>query len=228
MEFDLNKLETGDILGQSYSPYKGSFGEASRVFELATKSKFSHVGVVHVSQGWFGSKKINVIHADPEGVMEVPFVEVIGHTDGKFAIYRYKNGLNELQKAAIVAKAREWTKEWYQFWKSAKKYDFTLSPGDDELYCSELVDEAYRAVGISLSNKYWSVRELHATVYKLFKQGEFEKRGLAFKSAKEATRKVIGEKGFYQPSKEVMFRAKIISPGDIICNSNTVVIFDNV
>jgi len=106
-----------------------------------------------------------------------------------------------------------------------------LSPGQEELYCSELVDEAYLAAGIKLTNNYYSVAQFEENLKRLLAQGAYQViHGITFKSPEEAMSCIFGEKGkaHYRPIKdEFKFRRNVITPQDITINSKTKKVFDN-
>ena len=86
-------------------------------------------------------------------IYKTPFEFFLSKHGGRIAIYRYKDGLTDAQKIKMSAAANKWVKSWYEFFVKATQYDYALAPGDEELYCSELVDEAYKAIGIQLTDK---------------------------------------------------------------------------
>jgi len=109
----LESLEDGDIIGVSYAWSPGLFGKAARVFEVATGSRISHVGLINVRKGWLG-KKIYVIEASDE-VVATPIKTFLTQSRGRVAIYRYKKGLSEKERQTIVNKAISWGGEWHYF-----------------------------------------------------------------------------------------------------------------
>lgn len=225
--FDM--LQTGDIIGNSVTDYTPLWGKAAYVFMKATNSKICHVGIIDVRESITG-RKIFVIEAG-DTIKATPIKDFIAHHFGKIAVYRYKHRLTDEQKKVIIGKARSWTKSRWQFWKKPLKYDYALAPGEAELYCSELVDEAYKAGGIRLvsASTYYSVSEFSKRVEETFMRRFYTKLGI--KSFEEALGMVIGKKGFYyrlDPEKVNQSRETVITPGDIIKNSNTVKIFDNI
>jgi len=217
------KLETGDIIGNSVKDFSAKWGKAAAVFMIATGSKFCHVGVIDVGKGWLWGRKIYVIHAG-EVMKREPIKDFIEHHGGEIAVYRYTHGMADEQKKALIEKARSWVEKGI-------RYDYGLAPGEGSLYCSELVDEAYKAAGIALTDRYWSVYAFQERVRNYFERGIYAKFGLKFNSAEEALNAFMGKEGFYKtldPAKVDRFRKSIITPGDIIKNSNTTKIFDNI
>jgi hypothetical protein len=231
--FDM--LQTGDIIGNSVKNFTIPWGRAAAVFMIATGSKVCHVGIVDVTKDWRGRKRAFVIEAG-DTMQRTPIEEFLVHHDKEVAVYRYKHGpdgkpgLTEKQKKALMKKARGWVKKRWQFWKKPVKYDFGLSPGDNTLYCSELVDEAYKSIGIDLARR-WSIYEFQERVKNLFERGIYRKFGFNFSSHEEALNAFMGKDGFYKtldPTKVDRFKKTVIAPGDVMKNPNTVEIFDNI
>jgi hypothetical protein len=231
----LDMLQTGDIIGNSIKDFTLGWGKAAAVFMIATGSKICHVGIVDVVKDRRGRKRAYVIEAGDK-MERTPIEAFLVHHDKEVAVYRYKHGpegkpgLTEEQKKRLMKKARGWVKKWWQFWKKPVKYDFGLSPGDNTLYCSELVDEAYKSIGINLARR-WSVYEFQERVKNLFERGIYRKFGFNFSSPQEALNAFMGKDGFYHsldPAKVDRFKKTVITPGDVLKNPNTVKIFDNI
>lgn len=114
--------QTGDIIFQS------SESPTNKAIELATHSKFSHVGVIVAEEG-----DLQVLEAG-NPVSIIPLAKFIQRgSGGKYEVLRLKNAediLTEEQKEELINKGKTWL---------GKKYDFVFSWTDDELYCSELV-----------------------------------------------------------------------------------------
>lgn len=232
--FDM--LQTGDIIGNSVKDFTIPWGRAAAVFMIATGSKICHVGVIDVVKGWGGRKRAFVIEA-ANGMERTPIEAFLVHNDKEVAVYRYKYGpegkpgLAEEQKKKLMKKARSWVKRWWQVWKKPVKYDFGLSPGDNELYCAELVYRAYESIGIKLTDRKWSVYEFQERVKNLFGRGIYKKFGFNFSSPDEALNAFMGKDGFYHsldPAKVDRFKKTVVTPGDVLNNPNTVKIFDNI
>ena len=118
--------QTGDIIFQS------SESPANKAIELATHSKFSHVGVIFEYQG-----DLRVLEAT-QPVSITPLENFIKRgSGGKYAVLRLKEAeeiLTDEQKKQLINKGQTWV---------GKKYDFVFSWNDEELYCSELVYKLY-------------------------------------------------------------------------------------
>jgi hypothetical protein len=220
-------FEPGDMIGVSMAWSNNKFGRASKVFELVTGSKISHVGIIHVKKAWYGARKVFVIEAS-DNVVVTPIERFIAFGNGRIAVYRYKKGLTPEQQKIIINSSLSWAKKMVH-------YDYTLSPGIEELYCSELVDEAYKAAGIKLTNNYISVRDFYDRVKNLCDKGGWKLFGRSFNSAQEAAGKVLGSGGYYLKDSGLDFNKvnqlpkvkSIISPAAIMFNSKTKNVFDN-
>lgn len=117
-------LKTGDILFITSASGQG------KAIQLATKSKFTHVGIVFVEKG-----KTYVYHA-VEPVMKSTLDEFLSYSsDGKFVAKRMKGAvLNE----STNEKMREMATGLL-----GKHYDIYFNWKDDEWYCSEFVWKLY-------------------------------------------------------------------------------------
>lgn len=122
---DKIKLQTGDILFVSSASGQG------KAIQLATKSKYTHVGIVFVEHG-----TTYVYHA-VEPVMKSTLNEFLQcSADGKFVAKRLKQA-NTLNSA---------TNEQMRQMATAllgKHYDIFFNWKDDEWYCSEFVWKLY-------------------------------------------------------------------------------------
>jgi hypothetical protein len=220
-------FEPGDMIAISMAWRNSKFGRASKVFELVTGSKVSHIGIVHVKRTWYGARKVFVIEAS-DNVVVTPIENFIADGNGRIAVYRYKKGLTPEQQKVIINSSLSWAKKMVS-------YDKKLSPGIEELYCSELVDEAYKAAGIKLTNNYISVRDFYDRVKNLYDKGGWKLFGRSFNSAQEAAGKVLGSGGYYLKESGLDFNKvnklpkvkSIISPAAIIFNSKTKKVFNN-
>ncbi len=170
MEYDRarNQLKTGDIL-----LFSGN-GLFSRIIQLGTLSPWSHVGMVLNIAEWdmvlcwestsLGSlEDVNSGRAT-QGVQLVPLRERIATYDGRVSTRRLLEPLDEKQCATL----REFRKsmrglpyETHHVELAMAALDFTnIEFGEDlsSLFCSELIAEAMRRVGVlgldKLSNEY--------------------------------------------------------------------------
>lgn len=124
--FSQENLKTGDIIFQT------SFSGQSQAIQLATKSPYSHCGIVVVKEG-----KVFVLEA-VQPVKLTPFNKWITQGDKKkWVAKRLINADSVLTENTI--------KKMLMIGKShlGKNYDITFNWSDKEIYCSELVWKVY-------------------------------------------------------------------------------------
>ena len=131
-----NEIKSGDIIFQT------SKSGQSQAIQLATHSKYSHLGIV-LKEG----DRVKVFEA-VEPVKLTPLDEWIARgKGGKFVVKRLKNAdsLLTADKLALLKKAGE------PF--AGKHYDSQFGWDDDRIYCSELVWKMYKAaLGIEIGH----------------------------------------------------------------------------
>ena len=129
--------QNGDIV------FQDSESRQSEAIKLATKSKFSHCGIVFRNEE---NGKWMVLEA-VQPVRFTPIEKWIDRgTDDKYSLKRLKN-TETLDKEKLH--------KMYQLGKSfiGKNYDIQFGWGDDKLYCSELVWKIYkRGAGIEVGS----------------------------------------------------------------------------
>ncbi len=156
-----NDLKTGDMV-----LFSGG-GFVSRIIQMYTRSKWSHVGLI-VKDEWFDMlllwesttlSKIKTVHGNiRQGVAIRPLSEVIANYDGVVGVRRLSKPLTDLQQLTIAElrkefKGRSYEKSKSELFKSA--YDFIGGKNEEDLsslFCSELVAEAYQRVELFTEN----------------------------------------------------------------------------
>lgn len=124
-------LRDGDLVFQQ------SQSRQSAAILAATGSPLTHMGIVHMRDG-----SPYVIEAW-KTVRETPLADWIARGDnGRYRVYRYRD-LTAEQAAAAIAEALA---------MEGRPYDPFFRPGDDAIYCSELVRLAFAAAGIDLGD----------------------------------------------------------------------------
>ncbi|RYD83050.1 MAG: YiiX family permuted papain-like enzyme [Sphingobacteriales bacterium] len=127
------KFQEGDIVFQSTQ------SRQSKAIELATHSRFSHVGMIIENDG-----KLVVA----EAVQPVKFTSIenwITQGGGKFTQSRIKNA-DKILTENVKMKMRNLANSY-----AGKNYDLYFEWSDDKLYCSELVWKIYKnAAGIEV------------------------------------------------------------------------------
>lgn len=148
-------FQTGDIIFQS------SQSGQSRAVQLATNSKYSHVGLIYIE-----NKHTYVLEA-VQPVKKTPIEEWIKHGDNhEFSVKRLKN-------KTLFADKKNQEKIYSECGQyMGKNYDIYFNWSDKELYCSELVWKVYKqAFGIELCplRKLKSFNLEHAEVKRIMK-----------------------------------------------------------
>ena len=128
-EVDPAALLDGDlVLHTSRTPQ-------ARAIVLATASPYAHVGIV-ARRG----DTVDVLEA-VQPVRSTPWAAWRARgLGGRVTVLRHPD-LDDAQRAAVVAAARR---------HLGRPYDLYFAPGEDRIYCSELVDLAYAAIGVRL------------------------------------------------------------------------------
>lgn len=133
---DTSKLEEGDII------FHESKSEQATAIKLATKSKFTHVGIIFK----YG-KTFKVLEAI-EPVKITDLSKFIGRgTNNHYVIKRISNAKTKLTPETIQ-KMKEYGNSLL-----GKHYDLYFEWSDDRIYCTELVWKLYdKFTGIQLGN----------------------------------------------------------------------------
>lgn len=131
---DKNEIHNGDLIFQT------SLSRQSKAIQLATKSKYSHCGLIYKD-----GKDFYVFEA-VQPVKKTPLDKWIARgQNGDFVIKRLKNAEQVLTDNALT----KMKQVGQQF--SGKNYDLTFEWSDNKIYCSELIWKIYqRATGIEI------------------------------------------------------------------------------
>ena len=131
---DRNELREGDLIFQT------SLSRQSRAIQLATKSKYSHCGLIYKD-----GKEYYVFEA-VQPIKRTPLDKWIARgKDGKYVIKRLKNA-DQILTPATLAKMKQIGDAF-----NGKNYDLTFEWSDDKIYCSELIWKIYqRATGLEI------------------------------------------------------------------------------
>lgn len=130
--------QTGDVIAHT------STSSQSKMIQVGTMSKYSHVGVVFVGRdGAYVFESIATTRM-------TPLDEFIDRgKDDKYTILRYDQdgdgtaeGLTDEQKNGLWKHRRPYL---------GKRYDLAFKWSDDKMYCSESTWKIFRDIGISLS-----------------------------------------------------------------------------
>ena len=131
-----NKVEIkdGDLIFQT------SLSGQSKAIQLATKSKYSHCGLIYKDGNDF------YVFEAVQPVKRTPLDQWIARGQaGKYVIKRLKNA-DQVLTNATLSKMKQVGDSF-----NGKNYDLTFEWSDDKIYCSELIWKVYqRATGIEI------------------------------------------------------------------------------
>lgn len=129
-----DEIRNGDIIFQT------SLSQQSKAIQLATKSKFSHCGIIYKKEN-----KWMVFEAVQPVKLTLLETWINSGEEKKYVIKRLKNAKGLLNESILKKMKLEGEK------MMGKNYDKTFEWSDDRIYCSELVWKIYdRALGIQL------------------------------------------------------------------------------
>jgi len=131
---DTSDIKNGDLIFQT------SLSGQSKAIQLATKSKYSHCGLIYKDGNDF------FVFEAVQLVKRTPLDKWIARgQDGKYVIKRLKNA-DQVLTPATLAKMKHVGDNF-----NGKNYDLTFEWSDDKIYCSELIWKIYqRATGIEI------------------------------------------------------------------------------
>jgi uncharacterized protein YycO len=128
------EIRSGDLI------FHTSLSGQSQAIQLATKSKYSHCGII------FGEKGRFYVFEAIQPVKTTPLDQWIARgKDKHYVIKRLKNAEQVLTPAVLQKMKQEGDKF------KGKNYDLTFEWSDDRIYCSELIWKIYqRATGLEI------------------------------------------------------------------------------
>ena len=153
--FGQKDLKTGDVIFQT------SFSEQSQAIQLATKSPYSHCGIVILQ-----NKNVFVLEA-VQPVKLTPFKKWIEQGDKKNYVIKSLINAETILTDNTVKKMMTIGKSYL-----GKNYDIAFNWSDKEIYCSELVWKVYnKGANIKLCrlNPLKSYDLTHPIVQKILK-----------------------------------------------------------
>lgn len=129
-----NELKNGDLIFQT------SLSSQSKAIQLATRSKYSHCGLIYKDGNDF------YVFEAVQPVKRTPLDEWIAHgQEGKYVIKRLKNA-DQILNNSTLQKMKDVGEQL-----KGKNYDLTFEWSDDKIYCSELIWKIYqRSTGIEI------------------------------------------------------------------------------
>ncbi len=129
-----SKFKDGDLIFQT------SESQQCEAVRIATKSKFSHCGIIYDINGkWFVFEAV-------QPVKLTPIEDWIKHgRDSKYMVKRLKN--DSVLNPQVLQKMKDYSQQF-----DGKQYDAYFEWTDNRIYCSELIWKIYKnAAGIELS-----------------------------------------------------------------------------
>ena len=131
---DQDEIKNGDLIFQT------SLSGQSKAIQLATKSKYSHCGLIYKDGNDF------YVFEAVQPVKRTPLDKWIARgQDGKYVIKRLKNA-DQVLTPSTLTKMKQVGDQF-----NGKNYDLTFEWSDDKIYCSELIWKIYqRATGIEI------------------------------------------------------------------------------
>lgn len=140
------EIKNGDLIFQT------SLSGQSKAIQLATKSRYSHCGLIYKENNEF------FVFEAIQPVKRTPLDKWIARgEDGKYVIKRLKNA-DQVLTSATLQKMKEVGSTF-----NGKSYDLTFEWSDEKIYCSELIWKIYqRATGIGIG-KPQKLREFDLT-----------------------------------------------------------------
>lgn len=124
---ELSDYKNGDIIFQT------STSSQSKAIQLATDSKYSHMGIIYENDGQL------LVYEAVQPVKLTPLKEWINRGEnGHYVIKRLENSEQVLTKSTLT-KMKQIGEQF-----KGKPYDIYFEWSDDKIYCSELVWKIYK------------------------------------------------------------------------------------
>lgn len=129
-----NELQDGDIIFQT------STSSQSKAIQLATKSKYSHIGIIYKQEADY------YVYEAVQPVKLTPLNEWINRGKGEHYIVKRLKNATEVLTTDVLEKMKDIGEKY-----RGKDYDLYFEWSDDRIYCSELVWKIYKeATGIEI------------------------------------------------------------------------------
>jgi uncharacterized protein YycO len=130
----LGEVKNGDLIFQT------SMSSQSKAIQLATKSQYSHCGIIYQDGSNF------YVFEAIQPVKRTPLNKWIARgKGGKFVVKRLKNA-DQVLTTPVLQKMKQVGDQFV-----GKNYDLTFEWSDDKIYCSELIWKIYqRATGLEI------------------------------------------------------------------------------
>ena len=129
-----NQIKNGDLIFQT------SVSKQSKAIQLATKSKYSHCGIIYQN-----GKEFYVFEAIQPVKLTLLKTWINRGKDGKYVIKRLISS-DKVLTSIVISKMKNIGERY-----KGKNYDLTFDWSDDKIYCSELIWKIYKeATGLEI------------------------------------------------------------------------------
>jgi len=137
---EVKKLATKGDIRDGDLIFQTSLSSQSKAIQLATKSKYSHCGIIYKENGRY------YVFEAIQPVTSTPLDKWIARgKDGHYVVKRLKNAGKILTPEVLAKMKREGEKF------RGKDYDLAFEWSDERIYCSELIWKIYqRATGVEI------------------------------------------------------------------------------
>lgn len=133
VKWNLKDIKEGDIIFQT------SKSSQSKAIKIATKSKYSHMGIIYISNGdYFVYEATHIVKLTPLKEW------ILRGLEANFVVKRLKmrnRYLTEDNLRKMYSKGEEY---------KGKSYDLFFNWSDEQIYCSELVWKIYNSIGLEI------------------------------------------------------------------------------
>ena len=127
-------FQNGDIIFQT------SQSNQSKAIQLATKSKYSHVGIIYSNNNKF------FVYEAVQPVKLTPLNQWIDRGENDHYVVKRLKNADEILTKDVLSKMKKVGEQY-----KGKNYDIYFEWSDDKIYCSELVWKVYKeATGIEI------------------------------------------------------------------------------
>mgnify|MGYP000294569644 CR=1 FL=1 len=129
-----NKIQNGDIIFQT------SKSSQSKAIQLATNSKYSHMGIIFENDGQF------FVYEAVQPVKLTPLKEWINRGENDHYVIKRLENADQVLDSSTLTKMKKIGEQF-----KGKPYDIYFEWSDEKIYCSELVWKIYQqATGIEI------------------------------------------------------------------------------
>ncbi|MFO8021845.1 MAG: YiiX family permuted papain-like enzyme [Perlabentimonas sp.] len=120
-------IQNGDIIFQT------SQSNQSRAIQLATNSKYSHMGIIYEHEGQF------LVYEAVQPVKLTPLKEWINRGEESHYVIKRLENADQVLTSSVLTKMKQIGEQF-----KGKPYDIYFEWSDDRIYCSELVWKIYK------------------------------------------------------------------------------------